>query len=232
VAANKNGRDLSGIEHAGFWIRFAAWLIDGIILSVAGFPLGAILGATGASPALFWVLTPINPAYVVGFWAVKGATPGKMIVGVEILTVDGERIGLGQSVLRYVGYIVSSLLLLTGYLMIGFTKEKRGLHDYIAGTVVVGKRLGSTRSVTSARRMPTTDEDEMRSMLPERLRAAVQKARLLDETERRQLRLELAKLVREGALEPGRLAEELEAAGWGADPAFDFAESVVREARS
>jgi hypothetical protein len=70
----------------------------------------------------------------------------------------------------------------------------------------------------------------MPNRLPEGLRTAVRKGRRLDEAERRRLRLELAKLVREGVLNPDRVAEVLEAEGWGADAAFDFAESVVRQA--
>ena len=79
----------------------------------------------------------LSLVYTIGFWTAQGATPGKMAVGVKITTVDGEDIDFGRAILRYVGYIASALVLLIGYLMIAFTREKRGLHDYIAGTVVI-----------------------------------------------------------------------------------------------
>lgn len=54
--------------------------------------------------------------------------------------VNGESLELGPAVLRYLGYFASTLLLGIGYLMVAFTPQKRGLHDYIAGTVVVRAR--------------------------------------------------------------------------------------------
>jgi hypothetical protein len=88
----------------------------------------------------------------------------------------------------------------------------------------------NTASETTAEMLRAVDEGERPFLFPESLRATAQKGRLLDEPERRHLRLELAKLVREGALDSRRVAQVLEAEGWGADAAFDFAESVVREA--
>ena len=126
------GRDLTGVEYAGFWIRLGAYLIDAIILFIISIVLAVILGDIGG-PVGF----AVGIAYFVGFWTARGATPGKMAVGIEISTVDGESIGFGRALLRYIGYIASALILLIGFLMIAFTRNKRGLHDYIAGTVVI-----------------------------------------------------------------------------------------------
>ncbi len=63
-----------------------------------------------------------------------------MAVGVKITTVDGEPIDFGRALLRYIGYLASGLTLGIGFLIIAFNREKRGLHDYIAGTVVVKAR--------------------------------------------------------------------------------------------
>ncbi len=130
------GRVLSGVEYAGFWIRFASYIIDAIILFVVGIVLAIAVGGTSGAVLQF----AVGVVYTIGFWIAQGATPGKMAVGIRITTVDGGDIDFGRALLRYVGYIASAIILLIGFLMIGFTREKRGLHDYIAGTVVIKTR--------------------------------------------------------------------------------------------
>ena len=127
------GRARSGVEYAGFWIRFAAYIIDFIILLIPGIVLQLALEAPAGNLLSFVV----GIVYTIGFWVAQGATPGKMAVGIKITTVNGDDIDFGKALLRYVGYIASGIILLIGYFMIGFTREKRGLHDYIAGTVVI-----------------------------------------------------------------------------------------------
>lgn len=79
--------------------------------------------------------------YWIGSWAVFSATPGKMLLGQRIVHAQtGEPIGIGASVLRYVGTIVSSLPLYLGYLWIIWDSEKQGWHDKIANTRVVRTR--------------------------------------------------------------------------------------------
>ncbi len=70
----------------------------------------------------------------------KGATWGKMAVGVKVVSVNGERLNLGKVVLREtVGKIASYLALGVGFIMAGFTERKQALHDKIAQTYVVYK---------------------------------------------------------------------------------------------
>ena len=130
------GRVLSGVEYAGFWIRFASYIIDFIILFVVGIVLALAVG--GTSGTLLQIA--VGLVYTIGFWTAQGVTPGKMAVGIKITTVDGGDIDSGRALLRYVGYIASAIILFIGYLMIAFTRDKRGLHDYIAGTVVIKTR--------------------------------------------------------------------------------------------
>ncbi len=130
------GRVLSAVVYAGFWIRFTAYIIDAIILLIVGVVLAIAAGGTTGAVLQFVV----GILYTVGFWTAQGATPGKMAVGIEITTVDGEPIDFGPALLRYIGYLASAIILLIGFLMIAFTREKRGLHDYIAGTVVIKTR--------------------------------------------------------------------------------------------
>jgi len=120
-----------GYVPAGFWVRFGAYLIDGVILWVIQLVLLAIgLGA------LSYV---VSIAYFVVFWALKGQTPGKMALGLHVVTATGEPLDWGKAIIRYVGYIVSGIILGSGFLMIAFDDSKRGFHDRIAGTLVVKK---------------------------------------------------------------------------------------------
>ena len=130
------GRVLSGVVYAGFWMRFLAIFIDGLILLIPNI----VLAAAVDFPASWLLQIALGLAYTVGFWSAQGATPGKMIMGAEITKANGEEIGFGTALLRYVGYIVSWIILGIGYLMIAFTGQKRGLHDYIADTVVIKTR--------------------------------------------------------------------------------------------
>jgi len=129
---------VAGVEYAGFWMRFAAFIIDAIILNVIGLVVGLIADDFGARLAL-GVL--IGAAYDIGFWvAADGATPGKMALGIKVRMENGDPIDVGRAFLRWIGYYVSAFILLIGFIMIAFTPQKRGLHDYIAGTVVVKAR--------------------------------------------------------------------------------------------
>ena len=137
-------------KYAGFWIRVLAWIIDGVILMVLGglltFGVGLLAGALGPrAPALQIYLLPITwavsflfPAiYLVFAWARSGRTFGKMACGLRIVHEDGGPLGFGGAVVRLIGYMLSSLIFCIGYLMVAFTDRKRGLHDMLAGTVVV-----------------------------------------------------------------------------------------------
>ncbi len=120
--------------YAGFWMRFLASIVDAIILGVVTVPVGLLVDNLAARILL---QTLINAIYTLGFWLGRGATPGKMAMSMEIVMADGRPLTGEAAVLRYVGYFANVLTLGIGYLMIAFTPEKRGLHDYIAGTVVI-----------------------------------------------------------------------------------------------
>jgi len=97
-----------------------------------------VLGLVVKDPlSAFAIEFTLAPVYTIGFWVTQGATPGKMALGIRILTDDGDPIGFGHAILRYFAEIACVLTLGIGYLMIAFTAEKRGLHDFIAGTMVV-----------------------------------------------------------------------------------------------
>jgi len=119
-------------------MRFVAAIIDALILLIPYVPIELWVDGT-ASQLLLRVL--IGALYNVGFWVANdGATPGKMVMGMKIVMVDREPIEVGPAFLRWIGYYISFLTLGIGYILIAFTPQKRGLQDYIAGTVVIKTR--------------------------------------------------------------------------------------------
>ncbi|MBZ5633896.1 MAG: RDD family protein [Acidobacteriia bacterium] len=157
---------LSGArQFGGFWIRFLAIIIDAIIIGVvsaiiriplglAGLGVGLGLGRNpdpnqvlAAVPALmsliglsFFIQMALSLAYDVYFLTTKGATPGKMALGLKVTRADGGPISAGLAVARYFAKILSGLTLWIGFIIAGFDREKRSLHDHICGTRVVKVR--------------------------------------------------------------------------------------------
>ncbi len=75
---------------------------------------------------------------VVGFWVHSGATPGKQLMDCRVVLVStGKPPGPGRAVLRYLGYLASLLTLGLGFLWILWDRRRQGLHDKLAGTVVI-----------------------------------------------------------------------------------------------
>ncbi len=80
------------------------------------------------------------PAYYMGFWATRGATPGKELLGLIIVRKDGsQRFGLWSAAVRFAGFCVSLGTLGLGFVMILLDGDT--LHDRLAGTRVVERRL-------------------------------------------------------------------------------------------
>ena len=145
------------IVYAGFWKRFAAYLIDYFVLLIPSWIVGAILGvgigagmgAAGSGGTAAEVTAQlvsglaglvISLAYYGWFHASRGgATLGKMAIGIKVVRGNGERLTLGRSIGRYFATILSSLTLMIGYLMAAFTDRKQALHDLICDTVVVDR---------------------------------------------------------------------------------------------
>lgn len=143
------------LEYAGFWIRFAATVVDTIILSVVSMMVGVVVGLLfGAAPPtpgnwgpflvmqgiLMLINLAIGISYEVGFLGRFGATPGKMACKIKVVTSTGAPISYGRALGRYFAKILSSLILLIGYIMAAFDSEKRALHDRICDTRVIKNR--------------------------------------------------------------------------------------------
>lgn len=138
--------DASQVKYVGFWVRFAAMMIDSFLVSLVMVPVVMVLGLgvamadpTGAGNLGVMLLQMLLPALIfILFWRKKSATPGKMLFKAKIVDADTfQPLSTKQCVIRYIGYMVSSLLLGLGFLMVAFSKRKQGLHDLMAHSVVI-----------------------------------------------------------------------------------------------
>ncbi len=151
---------------AGFWVRFVASLIDTVVLAVPlGIVVtllsgGAWLDMSQMTQAMQMAqsgnvnalhVTPradmtwelifelLMALVIIVFWKRwAGATPGKKMLGIEVVSYDGAgQLSNTQMITRYIGYIVSMLPFMIGFIMVAFHKEKRALHDLLANTAVI-----------------------------------------------------------------------------------------------
>jgi len=122
----------------GFWARAGASVIDGIALGVGSRIFTAVLPASAAGfYSSFLLSLVIGGSYYTWMTANFGQTLGKMAVGIKVIRLDGSPVPIGTAALRWLGYWLDNLTLGIGYLLAAFTDQKRGLHDYVAGTRVV-----------------------------------------------------------------------------------------------
>lgn len=137
---------------AGFFVRFAAYCVDMFLVSIALCFIKLPL----------WVATLFNPdaliardfifeysikdilfyclqaAYFIIMTYKTGATAGKMLFRIKVVREDGEPLKLFDVVYREtVGRFLSALILNIGYLIAGFSDDKKGLHDILSDTRVV-----------------------------------------------------------------------------------------------
>lgn len=119
--------------YMGFWIRFGAAIIDGVIISL----ISSVLQWLAHWPEIvFGILLPL--LYYWLFTGLRGQTPGKMALGIKVVNAQGDRPGLGVAAMREIlGKLISTIVLCLGFLWIAWDKQKRGWHDTIAGTYVV-----------------------------------------------------------------------------------------------
>lgn len=120
------------MKYAGFWIRFLAALIDGFIISGIAYIIS--FGNQHFVSYLQFIFGVANSIILQG---TRGQTIGKMILGLQVIRNDGGDINIVTAILRYVGQIISAIILFIGYIMAGLTKNKQALHDMIAGTYVI-----------------------------------------------------------------------------------------------
>jgi uncharacterized RDD family membrane protein YckC len=135
---------------AGFVTRLLAYLLDALL--VTGFIAGGSwlmvqvdnlfeemnVDLRVSATTIFVLLTPfLIGAYYVVLWALTGKTVGKQILGLKVVGADGRPPTIGRSLLRLVGYGLSTLALWGGYLWIVVDENRKGWHDHLAGTWVI-----------------------------------------------------------------------------------------------
>jgi len=162
-------------DYAGFWKRVAAYILDYIVLFIPGKLIGAMFGGTAADAALtqaqqtagnnpdllmealgtyFHTMWPAMVLTTVMLWlyfalcesSAWQATIGKLALGIRVTDMQGDRISLPRALGRYPAKVLSFLMFFIGVLMVAFTERKQGLHDLIAGTLVLNGRAGEFKS--------------------------------------------------------------------------------------
>ncbi|HXP16585.1 MAG TPA: RDD family protein, partial [Terriglobales bacterium] len=145
----------AAVGYGGFWIRVVALIIDGIIVRAVAWPvsmifgLGGLAGMMGGFPHgavdlhLFGGSVMLM-LVIFGSWLYEAfmlsspyqATLGKMILGMKVTDLSGNRISFARATGRHFAKWLSGMILGVGYIMVGFTERKQGLHDMLAGTLV------------------------------------------------------------------------------------------------
>jgi uncharacterized RDD family membrane protein YckC len=151
-------------QYCGFWIRFCARMLDGLILGTVTLPLSlinqvitlrsipftspgaemnrlensAFLGPFLTIQAGFLLASLILAfAYEVFFVGRYGGTPGKLLLRMRIVRADFSRLTYGRAAIRFFGRMLTELTMYIGYIMVGFDPQRRALHDYVADTRVI-----------------------------------------------------------------------------------------------
>ncbi|MCY2957159.1 MAG: RDD family protein [Planctomycetota bacterium] len=153
------------ITYAGFWKRFIATIIDGFISGIVNFalllPCLAIFGIAAATrtsdpmeeadavtmiAVIFAYLGAVVGQFLFG-WLYSAlmesssyqATVGKLVLGIRVTGMQGQRISFGRATGRYFGKVLSCMTLCIGFMLAGFTEKKQALHDLVAGCLVINK---------------------------------------------------------------------------------------------
>jgi len=148
-------------RYAGFWRRFVAMIIDGLVLSpillimfASTGLFGLISGAGGdrdraaLGAALFGIGIFLGLViYLAGSWLYHTlmecsrhqATLGKVALGIKVTDLDGNRISFARANGRFFGKWLSGAVMNVGYLMAAFTEKKQALHDILASCLVIQK---------------------------------------------------------------------------------------------
>jgi uncharacterized RDD family membrane protein YckC len=144
------------LKYTGFWKRVGAQLVDGLIINscvgIGTFLVDQVFMLNLRTGDVFNLISPLfiifKVWYGLGYWcillfyevifngSVLQATPGKLLLNMKIVDKEGNRIAYLRSLMRFISKFISGILAI-GFLMVAFTKYKQGLHDKIAGTLVV-----------------------------------------------------------------------------------------------
>ena len=158
--------DGAEVKYAGFWLRFVAYIIDDLILGLAGFLVSlpfiggivfsgikisenpdaaeniatGVMGIIGSVMGMVLIIAVLAWLYFALMESSKNqATLGKMALGLKVTDLEGNRISFGRATGRFFGKIISGMILYIGYILAGLTEKKQALHDMMAGCLVIRK---------------------------------------------------------------------------------------------
>ncbi len=156
-------------DFAGFWKRVAAYILDAIILQIPNYIIMKMMGGDAAQETMRQAMqaSPGDPHVMLAaygqFYSTMGtailitsvlswlyfavcessawqATVGKLALGIRVTDMHGERISFLRALGRYPAKFLSAIILGIGFLMVGWTRRKQGLHDMIVDTLVLNGR--------------------------------------------------------------------------------------------
>ncbi len=146
------------IQVIGIGRRFVAYIIDSFILALLWICVATLIGPyMGAETEGFSIIALLpqcifflsSVAYFIIFWSTaSGQTPGKMALGIKIISTAGQPPTFGQAILRYIGYMISGFIMNLGFLWIAIDDQRQGWHDKVAKTYVVPKDTHFTNPET------------------------------------------------------------------------------------
>ena len=138
------------VDHIGLVTRGIAFALDAAVVNVVAIVVAAgialVLSVVDVSGDLDpWIAGFAGAAFVgwtilyfVVFWSTTGQTPGDRLMRIRVCRAeDGNVLPAHSSLVRYAGLVLSAIPLFAGFLPILFDRRRRGVHDMLAGTVVV-----------------------------------------------------------------------------------------------
>lgn len=125
-------------EYAGFWRRYLAYSVDNLLLLLIGLSLGVTVNINQNGGWIWFPSIVVSAAYFVFFWMKHdGQTLGNKLLAIRVVREDNKPMDAVTGIIRYIGYLISSLVFYLGFLWVVWDKKKQGWHDKIAKTVVL-----------------------------------------------------------------------------------------------
>ncbi|MDR1123582.1 MAG: RDD family protein [Elusimicrobiota bacterium] len=143
--------------YAGFWKRFIALIIDAVIISFCSVPFVFIFRPSRTPEGGFGLAFNIFVFFAnLMYYALLESSPwqatiGKKIIGIKVVDLEYKRIDFFTAAIREFSKILSGFILCLGYIMAAFTSQKRALHDFIGGTLVVNDYFEPEQNIANIR---------------------------------------------------------------------------------
>lgn len=164
IAPSAQAKSRRVVQPGGFFPRLIAFIVDALILSVVAVPVAflvlsqiphapngqptPVLDAIGLGSQLsgerqaqllqlFLGLAVLQLFYYVGTWSILGGSPGQLVMSLRVVDPAAKTIGFGRAVFRYLMKGFFGILWPVSAVMVAFGKDKRAIHDLLAGTFVI-----------------------------------------------------------------------------------------------